>query len=599
MKAVRVLRRIGVGLLVTVLSLVGVGTVGGVLAVRASFPDYDGSRKLPGLSAPADVYRDEYGVPQVYANTAEDLFRAEGYLHAQDRFWEMDFRRHVTAGRLAELFGESQVETDSYIRTMGWRRVAEAEYKLLTPDTRRWLEAYAAGVNSWLADHSGVGASLEYGLLKLQNPGYKIEKWNPVDSVAWLKAMAWDLRGNMSDEFERADLLAAGLSREQIEELYPAYPEQRHAPILSTGGVRAGVFDPAAPNSQAIGTPSPVEPAGGAGCRRGLRRSAALRPRCGRSGVGWKGCRRCSGRTVTASARTPGCSPVAGPPPASRCSRTIRTSGRPRRPPGTRSGCTATWSRRSARSTSAASASPACPAWSSVTTPGWPGASPTWGRTSPTSILEKVTGDEYELDGKKLKLERRTEKIKVAGGETVTITVRSTGNGPLLSDVADDLRRIGEKAPVNGDGTPASASDRPSTGYGVALRWTALEPGRTADAIFAVSTIRDWQTFREAAKLFAVPAQNLVYADVDGNIGYQAPGDVPLRAAGDGQVAGAGLAVELPVARPDPVRRAAQRAEPAGRVRGHGEPGGGPGGVPVPAHHRLGLRLPQPAHQRR
>ena len=149
--------------------------------------------------------------------------------------------------------------------------------------------------------------------------------------------------------------------------------------------------------------------------------------------------------------------------------------------------------------------------------------------------LEKLTGDEYELDGRQVKVERRTEKIKVAGGKTVTITVRSTGNGPLLSDREDDLRRIGAKAPVADDGTPASRSERPATGYGVALRWTALDPGRTADAIFALNAARDWATFRTAARLFAVPAQNLVYADVDGNIGYQAPGDIPLREVGDGR----------------------------------------------------------------
>jgi len=532
MKAVRVLRRIGAGLLVLVLTLITAGTVGGVLAVRASYPDYDGATKLAGLSAPVDVYRDSHGVPQVYANTPTDLFRAQGYLHAQDRFWEMDFRRHVTAGRLAELFGESQVETDVYLRTMGWRRVAEAEYKILDPDTRRWLQAYADGVNAWLKEHSGVGASLEYGLLKLQNPGYRIAKWEPADSIAWLKAMAWDLRGNMKQELNRAELLASGLSREQIEELYPAYPSDRHAPIVTTGGVRKGVFDSAAPTSEAVGAPSPPPVDGGAGgdgifsadretlraVKRGLDRIPRLLGPDG-DGIG-------SNSWVIAGSRT--------------------STGKPLLANDMHLGPSAPgiWYQMGLHCTEV---TPECAFdVSGYTFSGLPGVMVghnsriAWGFTNlePDTVdlyLEKVTGDEYELDGRKLKLERRTEKIKVAGGKTVTITVRSTGHGPLLSDRDDELRDIGGKPPVAADGSPAAAPESVKPRYGVALRWTALDPGRTADAIFAVNTATDWKSFREGARLFAAPAQNLIYADVDGNIGYQAPGEVPIRETGDGR----------------------------------------------------------------
>src|SRR4030095_11318778 len=133
--------------------LVATGLV--VWSVRRAFPDLSGELSLPGLSRPVTVYRDSHGIPQIYADTAEDLFRAQGYVHAQDRFWQMDFRRHLTAGRLSELFGEDQVATDTFIRALGWRRVAAQELPLLSPATRRYLEAYAEGVNSWLAGRSG------------------------------------------------------------------------------------------------------------------------------------------------------------------------------------------------------------------------------------------------------------------------------------------------------------------------------------------------------------------------------------------------------------------------------------------------------------
>ena len=103
--------------------------------VRQSFPQMEGSLRLPGLSGNVEIYRDKAGIPHIYADTADDLFMAQGYVHAQDRFWEMDFRRHVTAGRLSELFGAATLDNDKVIRTMGWRRVAEQE--LPDADRRR------------------------------------------------------------------------------------------------------------------------------------------------------------------------------------------------------------------------------------------------------------------------------------------------------------------------------------------------------------------------------------------------------------------------------------------------------------------------------
>ena len=228
-----------VGLLVAALLL----TVLGVWTVRRSFPQTTGRIELPGLSAPVTVYRDEWGIPQIYADSADDLFKAQGYVHAQDRFWEMDVRRHVTAGRLSELFGESQFETDEFIRTLGWRRVAEQELDLISPETKRYLQAYANGVNAWLAEHDGTKASLEYGVLRLSRFGrdYVPEPWTPVDSLAWLKAMAWDLRSNMEDEIARS-LAASTLPKARVDQLYPDYPFDRHRPIVTGGEVVDGTF---------------------------------------------------------------------------------------------------------------------------------------------------------------------------------------------------------------------------------------------------------------------------------------------------------------------------------------------------------------------
>ncbi len=149
--------------------------------------------------------------------------------------------------------------------------------------------------------------------------------------------------------------------------------------------------------------------------------------------------------------------------------------------------------------------------------------------------VERVRDDEWFRDGEWQPLRTRTETIEVAGGDDETLEVRSTAHGPLLSDVADDLQDVADDADVDRSGVG------PDEDYGLALQWTALEPGRTADAIFDLNLAGDWDEFREAVSSFEVPAQNLVYADREGHIGYQAPGRIPIRKSGnDGRMPAAG-----------------------------------------------------------
>ncbi len=226
-KKSRRVRLIVIAFVLLLVAGIGFGSYWGVSTVRASFPQTTGSLKLKGLSAPVDVKRDGNGIPQIYADTPDDLFRAQGYVQAQDRFYEMDVRRHLTSGRLSEMFGKSEVETDAFLRTLDWHGVAQKEYDTqLDATTKSYLQAYTDGVNAYLKDHSGAALSLEYAALSFSN-NYKPEPWTPVDSVAWLKAMAWDLRGNMQDEIDRA-LMTSRLSQAQIKQLYPAYPYSRN-----------------------------------------------------------------------------------------------------------------------------------------------------------------------------------------------------------------------------------------------------------------------------------------------------------------------------------------------------------------------------------
>ncbi|MCX4396079.1 penicillin acylase family protein [Streptomyces sp. NBC_00257] len=513
-------RRARLIVIVLVLALVagiGYGAFWSVSTVRASYPQTTGSTKLDGLDGNVDVKRDSYGIPQLYADTDADLFRAQGFVQAQDRFWEMDVRRHMTAGRLSEMFGSGQVETDSFLRTLGWRKVAQEEYdNVLSEETKKNLQAYADGVNAYLKGRDGKDISVEYAALGFTND-YKPTEWTPVDSVAWLKAMAWDLRGNMQDEIDRS-LMASRLDAKQIEDLYPPYPYEKHRPIVDQGAVSpvTGKFDPDATPSDNIGSDTAQ------GATEGLNTQlsslsdtldqipALLGPNG--NGIG------SNSWVVSGDYTTTGKPLLANDPHLA-----------PQLP--------SLWYQMGLHCREISAKCQYDTA--GYTFSGMPGViighnqDIAWGFTNLGAdvtdlFLEKVSGDGYLYDGKVKPFTVRDEVIKVAGGKDRTITVRETNNGPLVSDRSSEMEKVGQKAPVTN-----AAPDR-ADGYAVALKWTALEPGKSMDAVFELNRAKDFKTFRAAAEHFEVPSQNLIYADTDGHIGYQAPGKIPVRLKGDG-----------------------------------------------------------------
>ncbi|MGW6789923.1 penicillin acylase family protein [Streptomyces chartreusis] len=517
-------RRARLLVLVLVLAVVA-GVAGGaywsISTVRASFPQTKGSITLKGLSGPVDVKRDDYGIPQIYASSDEDLFMAQGFVQAQDRFWEMDVRRHMTSGRLSEMFGKSQVDNDEFLRTLGWDRIAKQEYdKTLSASTKKYLQAYAAGVNAYLDGKDNKDISLEYAALGFTND-YKPGKWTPVDSVAWLKAMAWDLRGNMQDEIDRA-LMTSRLGPKEIADLYPQYPYSRNKTI-----VQAGQYDEvtktygstgsaAGTGSSAGGTSSGT--AGLQGQLAGLQEVLDDLP----TAVGVNGNGIGSNSWVVGGKYT-----ITGKPLLAN-------------DPHLSASLPSVWYQMGLHCRAVSSK---CQYdVSGYTFAGMPGVvighnqNISWGMTNSgvdvTDLyLEKLSGDGYLYDGKTVPFTTRQETIKVAGGSPKKIVVRETNNGPLLSDRSDELVKVGRKATVD-----TAAPDR-GDGYGIALRWTALDPGTTMDAVFAMDRAKDWTDFRAAAALFDVPSQNLIYADTENHIGYTLPGKIPTRPQGyDGSV---------------------------------------------------------------
>jgi penicillin amidase len=194
-------------------------------ALHASYPQTSGTLRIAGLGGAVTVDRDATGIPQIYAANPGDLFLAEGYVQAQDRFWQMDVSRHYAAGTLAAVLGASSLAHDELARALDWRSIATQSYELLQPQTKAYLQAFAQGVNDYLAARpGGARLSIEYSVLGMPDThtaaDYRPARWSPVDTLSWLEAAAWDADGGTGQEISRA-LLAGNLTRAQVGQLYP------------------------------------------------------------------------------------------------------------------------------------------------------------------------------------------------------------------------------------------------------------------------------------------------------------------------------------------------------------------------------------------
>lgn len=473
-------------------------------AVRRAFPQTSGTIEVEGITGTVEVVRDGLGIPHIYADTAEDLLFAQGYVHAQDRFWQMDFWRHISYGELASMFGESEIDTDVFLRDMGWGRLAEAQYAAETPQHQAYLDAYAAGVNAYLASQSPSDLSFEYSILELVNHAYEPEPWTGAQSLAWGKVMAWDLGGNKSNEIERAMLLAQ-YSPDRVAQLFPSYPGDRNPFIVAS----APVDD--TPKAVAASIPrTALVPL--ASAQHAINALDAI-------GVGGEGTGIGSNSWAISGDHTP--------------------TGLPylMNDPHLGSQMPSIWYQVGLHCRIVNDTCPFEVAGFSFA--GVPGviighnADIAWGFTNTGPdvqdlFIEKLNPanpNQYDVNGEWVDMEIRTEIIEVAGGDPVTTSVRTTRHGPIISDSFGELEEF-----------DTAGVELPDT-YAIAMQWTALEESPSlAGPIFALNTAKNFEDFQSAARLFEAPAQNLLYADTQGNIGYQMPGRIPIRAAGDGTV---------------------------------------------------------------
>ena len=509
---------------------------------RRPLPQLDGGVSVSGISSKVRVIRDEHGVPTIEAATLADLFFAQGYVTAQDRLWQMDMMRRTAAGELSEVIGEDTVKMDREQRILGLRLAAEAAEKSISARDRPYFDAYARGVNAFLESHRDQ-LSLEFRLMK-----YTPRPWTVTDSLLVGALLVEYLNHYPYEHALEREKILAKLGPELTADLYVNSSWRDRPPTE----VRRIEDEPARNHGdEDDDDDEEVDPAGGTG-----RLTSALAPgsglvnenlvvppglesfvpvfpalkrwaKLGRpSGAGYfSGAGFSSGTEYSSGAGYPddsfrpgsnnwvvsGQHTVSGKPLLSNDMHLDHQMPN-------------LWFEAHLRTTTATSTEPKPGNFdvAGVTLPGVPfvivghNQRIGWGFTNVGPTVEDDFIEEFNAQGQYktpagwLDAQHRQETIHVKGKPNVTLDVVTTRHGPIITELLPGETRK------------------------IALRWT-LQDGMGL-MFFDVDTAENWEQFRKAFSNLGAPGQNVMYADVDGHIGYQATGRVPIRAAGDGSL---------------------------------------------------------------
>jgi penicillin G amidase len=456
MRRIRTALKIG-GRVLLVIGVILAGT--SLWFVQRPWPETHGTLQLPGLSAAVRIHRDRYGVPHIYADTEHDLMVAQGYVHAQDRLWQMEFNRRMGSGTLSAILGESTIGLDIYVRTLGLARAAAKDWELLHAETRALLQAYADGVNAYIELHRDR-LPLEFSLL-----GVSPAPWTPADTLSWGKVMSLNLNGNSTFELLRARLIAR-LGARAVEQLMPR--ADSNAPLPIPYEVEQYPWLQAASGQHWDET-------------AGIQRNTNLN---------WG-----SNSWVVGGSRT--------------------SSGQPILANDTHLGLTipSVWyanGLHGGRFNVVGFSFPGVPlvilgrneqiAW------GVTNLVPDVQDMYVERLDDPIHPTRYEFMGQWRSLDIITETITLKDAPPIVLPVRISHHGPLVK-----------------------ASNDPKDTSLLAERWMATEGTRLLTAIVQINRAADWNDFRAALRFWGTPGQHFVYADRDGNIGYQAAGLIPRR----------------------------------------------------------------------
>jgi penicillin G amidase len=449
------------------------------------FPKSKGTIVVKGLETEVHVYRDKWGVPHIYAQNQADLFFAQGYVHAQDRFWQMEYWRHIGQGRAAEIGGKRLVEVDTFIRTMGWNRIAAATletYKTQAPEYLKIIEAYCAGINSYIEKQRGK-LSLNHAIMGLGKTSWEIELWTPIDTLSWGVLLSDSVSASWRDELLYTALSKA-IGEEMTNALLPFYPYANRPVIVPTGKTDAEEIATGANRS----TFSHLKDTTAAAMNNIPAIDQALHQGPFAGSNNW---------VVSGKYTNTGMPLLANDPHLA-----------PQMP--------SIWYEVSLHA----------PGWDVVgfSFAGVPGVvighnnKIGWGVTNvgpdvQDLFIEKlnpIDSNQYEFMGKWCDIEVIREVIKVNGGKDHVLDVQLTHHGPIITKVLEGV-------------------DDP-----LAFNWAGAIPSLALKATLMLNQAQNYEEFQTALEYLHAPSQNMVYADIEGNIAYQMAGRIPIRKSGNG-----------------------------------------------------------------
>jgi penicillin G amidase len=446
---------------------------------HSALPQLDGRVQIPGLSAPVTVTRDAHGVPAIEATTPEDLFFAQGFVTAQDRLWQMDVMRRFGSGELSEILGAKLLKNDREQRILGLRAAAKKSLEMADPRNRAFFEAYARGVNAYIGTH-GNRLPIEFRIL-----GYGPKPWSAEDSLVIASQMIKDLNYHYFFDALGREKILAKLGPELTADLYVNRSWHDRPPTV----MREDLSTP-----QKSNTDSDDEDDDDSGPDNSVtRQTVPLVPMGSPSGDSPVNG---SNNWVVSGAHT-----VTGKPLLSNDMHLGHQMPN-------------LWYEAHLRCGNLDVAG--------VTLPGMPyvivghNQRIAWGFTNVGPTVTDVFIEnfnqqgEYQTPAGWVQPDHRVETIHVKGAPDVTVDVKITRHGPIITELVP-----GETRPL-------------------ALRWTLYDGLHMP--FFEVDSALNWEEFRRAFSQLDAPGQNVVYADVDGNIGYQTTGKVPIRKAGDGSL---------------------------------------------------------------
>ena len=487
--------------IITLIGLQAIVIIAGIVIFRMPLPDHEIDVTGLPLTDFVEVIRDERGIPHIYGTNVDDILFAQGYVHAQDRFWQLEFWSHLSTGRLASLIGEPGVGADLLFRTFGFHKVALEEYENLEPEFKNDLINYTAGVNAYIESRPQNRLSLEHFVLQFLNPDYVVDTYEPHYPLAWAKMMAYDLNGNYRSEISNSKTYNT-LTPEIADLLVPPFPDEH--PYIVEEWEGKGSF-------ASIGKSKNFQQMTQSFFIKYVTKDMQTNQSLGSNSwvVGGK-------HTDT------GMPLLANDPHLSVQLPAIWYEN----------GLHCFPKNRDCELDSVGFSFAGSP----YVIIGY-NSDIAWGFTNmgpdvQDLFIEKINpGNEnqYQVDDVWMDIERTTEIIEVAGSEPIVIEVRETHHGPIVSDRSFPINLISE----DGESTfREEARISLPDDFAVSLSWSALTPGKTFVGIRDFNYASNWEEFREATKKFHVPAQNLLYADRDGNIAYQSPGKLPIRREG-------------------------------------------------------------------